>query len=253
MSSKASGVLTLILSILFFFAVKHVISQISQHMESFPEILQLAVYTSLPIAGGLIALSFGYLLGTFIDSEDSVTVHLLQKISEDPARNFALGFLITAYLSLIRPQLALNVPFLPYMEWVAIALTVYTMYTLIRFSAEEFYIGSESRGWKKHTQEIRRETGLDLIRLTSVMEQFVNYGRKELLLVYLTLHLYRLGETEEDIIKKLSPIINYREKPSMHRFSLLAFPWMKRKLAVKNKENRKTLLKTLLENIERSE
>lgn len=235
----------MISSVLFLLTLKYAIDH---SVEALPHVLQLIAHTSLPIAGGLITLSFCSLLGTIADVENPAVSHLSRRASEDPARNFFIGFLITAYLSLVRQPLAANVPFLPYMEWITIALAVYVMYTMTRFTSKEFYVSSEGLDWKRHTQEVRRATGRDLIRITSVMEQFVDHKVKEPLLVYLTLHLQRLGETEEDILKTLSPLIDYGKNARIHK-SFLAFPWTKRKLAIRNKKARENLLNTLLKKL----
>jgi len=247
MLSKRNRLLALIFSVLFLAVLKYMIDHSAKVL---PHVLQLIGYVSLSIAGGLIALSFCSLLGTFADVEDSATSHLLRRISEDPERNFFIGFLITAYLNIVRPFLTSNVLVLPYMEWIIIVLAVYGMYTMSGFSTKKFYVSSEDLDWRRHIQELTRETGHDLMRITSVMEQFVDHGVKEPLLVYLTLHLQRLGETEEDILKTLSPLIYHQEKTQRHKLHFSVFPWTKRKLAMKNKKIRENLLNALLEKIE---
>lgn len=244
--SKTSKLAALVISVLFLVVLKYVIDNSA---EALSQILQLIAYMSLPVAGGLVTFSFCSLLGAFSDVEDSATSHLLRRLSEYPARNFFIGFLGTAYLALVRPRLAVNLLFLPYVEWVTIALAVYVVYNMIRPYAEEFHAGSEGLGWKRHIQEVRRETGHDLIRTTSVMELFIDQGVKEPLLVYLTLHLQRLGETEEEILRTLSPLVDYQKDAGRPRFHFLAFPWTKKKLAMREKKAREDLLKTLLERI----
>lgn len=248
MLSQKIKLVALIFSVLFLTILKYVIDH---NAEALPQILQLIAYASLPVAGGLIVLSFCSLLGTFADIENSATSSLIRQASEDPARNFFAGFIITAYLNLVRPPLTAYVTFLPYVEWVAIALLVYVMYTMTRLSTNEFYVSSEGLGWKRHVQEVRRETGRNLMRVTSVMEQFVDLGVKEPLLVYLVLHLQRLGETEEDILKTLRPLIDYQKNAQRHKLYFLTFPWTKRKLAMRDKKARENLLNTLLEKIDR--
>jgi hypothetical protein len=78
------------------------------------------------------------------------------------------------------------------------------------------------------------------------MEQFVDHGVKEPLLVYLTLHLQRLGQTEEDILKTLSPLVDYHYAPRRRLYSMV-FPWKKRQMAVENRKEREVLLNTLIE------
>jgi hypothetical protein len=238
----------LIFSVLFLLIPRYVIDHSAGAL---PQVLQLVAYASLLIAGGLITLSFGSLLRTFVDVENWVASPLLSQVLQEQANDFLIGFITVAYLSLIRPPLAAYVTFLPYVEWVAIALVVYVMYTMTRQPADEFYISSQAPGWKRHVQEIRRETGRDLTRVTSVMEQFVDHGVKEPLLVYLTLHLQMLGETEEDILKTLNLLIDYRENAQRYQSRFLAFPRTKRKLAMRNKEARENLLDALLKKVDK--
>lgn len=244
MLSKSSRLLAFILSVLLLGILKYAVDD---NANTLPQVLQLVVHVSVPVACGLITLSFCSLLGTFRGVGNSATSNLLRQASRDPARNFFAGFLITAYLFLVRPPLTFNMPFLPYVEWATVALAVYVMYTMIRLSPKEFYVSSEGLHWKRHIQEVKRETGRDLIRISSAMEQFVDQGVKEPLLISLTLHRQRLGETEEEIVKTLRPLIDYQEDGGRQRLSLLAFPWKKRKFAMRNKKTRENLLTALLD------
>jgi len=247
MLSKKIKFMGLIFSLIFLAFLEYVITH---NAETLPQIHQLITHTSLPIAGGLFTLSLCSLLGSIPEGENPATSHLFRRFSEYPARNFFAGFLVTAYLNLVRPSLAANVSFLPYIEWVTIALTVYAMYSMTRISTKQFYVGSEALSWKRHIQEVTRETGHDLMRVTSVMETFLDQGVKEPLLVYLSLHLQKLGKTEEEILKALSPFIDYHENPRRHKLYFFASPWTKRRLAVKNKKARESLLSALLEKID---
>lgn len=223
----------------------------SNSAEIFPQTLLLITSFFLPVAGGLITLSFCSLLGTFSSVGNLAIFYPLTRIPENPARNFFLGFLITAYLSWVRPPLAVSLISLPYIEWTIIALTVYVVYSMTRQSTKKLYLDLEDLGWKKHKQKIRRETGRELIRVASVMEQFVEYGVKESLLVYLALYLQRLGENEEDILRRLRPLLNYRESTPRHRLRFLIFPRKRRNYAMRSKEAREKLLNTLMEKMDR--
>jgi hypothetical protein len=246
MLSKKSNIAALISSVLVLTILKYAVDQSA---EALSQILQLIAYASLLIAGGSITLSFCSLLRTFVDGEQWAPSPFSGKVQEQQAIDFFIGFILVAYLSLIRPPIAAYVTFLPYVEWVAIALVVYVIYTMTRSSTEEFYLSSESAGWKEHIQKIWREPGRDLMQTTAIMEQFFDHGVKEPLLVYLTLYLQRLGETEEGILNTLGLLIDYQENARRHKLYSLAFPWTKRKLAMKNKEARDNLLNTLIEKI----
>jgi hypothetical protein len=83
------------------------------------------------------------------------------------------------------------------------------------------------------------------MRVKDVMVQFVHDGVKEPLLVYLALHLQRLGKTEEEIVKTLSPLMAYRSP--RHRF--LAILRTRGKAAAKEEEIRDSLLSAIFEEI----
>jgi hypothetical protein len=248
MSSRKSSILVLILSALLLLVLKHVVDQ---GAAAIPRAMQLVVYVSLPACGGLVALTLFSLIGGFLGTKSSEAAYALRRISEDPPRNFLIGFLATAYLGLIRSPLMVNAPSLSYVEWALIAVTIYVLYTATGFSSGKFDIDQDFLSWKKHVQRIRPETGRDLVRIASVMEQFVNDGSKEPLLIYLTLHLQRLGETEEDILQVLNPLIAYREpRQSASLFSEI-FSDRRRKRVDEIREARKNLLNDLIRKIER--
>jgi hypothetical protein len=237
----------LILSALFILISKYAIDNSS---ETLPQVLPLIAYSFLLIAGGVITLSLGSLLRKFVKGQKHEVPPLLTQVPQEQAVDFLIGFVAVAYLSLIRPPLAAYVAFLPYVEWAAIALLIYMVYTTTRQSADEIYISSQTSSWKRHVQEIRRETGRDLARVTAVMGRFVDHGVKEPLIVYLTLHLQMLGQTEEDILKALNPLIDYRENMQRHSHFWVS-AGKKRKNATKDKEARENLLGALLDRIDK--
>lgn len=246
MSSKKTSFAALFFSVLFFLVLKYIIDL---GVENIPRGMQPVIYVSLPVSGGLIALTFCSFAGDIFHVENSSIAYALRRVAEDPARNFLIGFITTAYLGLIRSPLVLSAPFLSYVEWAVIALTIYVLYTMTGFSGEEFSVNRRPSGWKKHEQQIRRETGRDLVRVASVMENFVKHAVKEPLLVYLTSHLQRLGETEEHILRVLSPLIDYREPAQPNKLLFWLSPW-RRGSASKNEEARENLLNELIDKIE---
>jgi len=212
--------------------------------------LQLIVYASLLVTGGLVALSFGSVFGTFVNTRSPTTFGLFRWIEENPKRNFLIGFLLTAYLVLIRSSLAANMTFLPYVEWITITLMVFEIYTAARISDTESYTPSENKAWKSHIQENSREIGRDLIRVKSVIDRFVDYGAKDKLLVYLVLYMQRLGKTEETIFEMLSPLIDYQEEATRSKLYLSVFRKARTKLAARNKKIREDMLKRLFQEID---
>ena len=246
MSDKQSKLLIFLITLAFFIILRQVTMQ---NIENLPRAVQPAFYASLPVAGGLLILSLASLLGTFSHMlRSSSASDLLRRISEDSMRNFFVGFLATAYLDLVRPALSPHVSFLSYMEWVTIVLTVYVMFSLTKFSSKEYYVTSENLGWKKHVQEIKRETGSELTSTTSVMEQFISQGVKEPLLIYLTFYLQRLGKTEEEAVQALSPLTQYQESMPRHWLPYV-LPRKRKQLVLESVKAREDLLNALLDKI----
>jgi len=238
----------LILSVLSILISRYAIDHSS---ETLPQVLPLIAYSSLLIAGGVITLSLGSLLRNFVEGEKNEASTLLTQVPQEQTGDFLIGFVAVAYLSLIRPPLAAYVTFLPYVEWAAIALLIYMVYAMTRQPADENHISSQTSSWKRHVQEIRRQTGRDLTRVTAVMQQFVDHGVKEPLIVYLTLHLQMLGQTEQDILKTLNPLIDYREDMQRNHSHFWVSTETKRKKAMKDNEAREKLLDALLKRIDK--
>ena len=247
MLNRRTKLVAFALSVLSLLVLRYVIDS---RTDTLPQTLHLVTYAALPIAGGLTTLSFCSLLRTLLDKRTLAASPLIGRMSEDQTSHFFVGFVVVAYFSLVRPPIATYVLFLPYVEWAAIALAVYAMKTAASPSTSEFHSDSEGPDWKEHVQKIRRETGPDFVHIASVMEQFVENGVKEPLLVCLALHLQRLGETEEGILKTLGPLVDYHASAQRGKSYFSVFPWAKRRLTLQNEKTREDLLKILLEKID---
>jgi len=206
----------------------------------------LLFYVSFSFTGGLLGLSLGSLFNTLKDVDNLVISTMSKWVSEGLQRNFILGFSLTAYLSFVRPSIIELNPYLVIAEWVAITFAIAIMYINVKMVFRELYVESERTEWRKHIQEVERETGADFRQLTFVQEQFVNRGIKEPLLVYLTLHLRDLGDAEQQIIRTMAPLLYYHDKKP----SIFALPSVKESFNRKNKKARKKLLEDLMAEIE---
>jgi hypothetical protein len=246
MWNKKSKAITLMFSGLLLAILNYIINE---DIEALPQMLRFIPYMSLAILGGVFTLSLCSLLASSIKVTDATISSLVRAVSEDRERVFIVGFFVTTYLRFIRPPLTDTLPFISYVEWIAVALTVCLMYTLTRKTEQETYLGSENPGWKKHVQEVSPETGSDMKSVTSFIEEFVDNGVKETLLVYLTLHLQRLGETDESILRILNSLIKYQENQRC-KLHFPALPWTRSKLVLKSKQDRKEILEEILKKID---
>lgn len=212
-----------------------------------PQHYVLLFYVSFPFAGGLLGLSLGSLFGLLGDIRDPMISSVSRWISKGLTRNFVLGFFLTAYFSFARfpimRRLNLDVAIL---EWVITTLAIVVIYIDVKASFKERYLDLKNTTWRKHIQEVERETGADFKHLTLVQEQFINHGMKGPLLAYLKQHLRDLGETEQRIMKTTAPLLYYRDKKS----SILALPSVKGSLKRMNMGARKKILEDLIAEIE---
>lgn len=233
----------LALSVFVFLLSRNVIDDA---LSMLPQGYVLLFYVSLSFAGGLLGLSLGSLFGLLEDIRDPRISSVSNWISEGLTRNFVLGFFLTVYFSFARrPLIELN-PYVMIAEWVTTTLAVAVIYVNIKMVFEELYLDLGKTEWRKHIQEVERETGDDFKHLTFVQEQFVNQGIKEPLLIFLALYLRDLGETEKQIIRTTAPLLYHRDKKP----TILALPSIKESYKRKNKEARKKILEGLIAEIE---
>lgn len=203
------------------------------------------LYVFLPFTVGLLAVSLGTLFGLLRDTDKFVVSKVSEWISRGPIRNFTLGFFLTVYVNFVRPS-SESFPPIIIGEWITIAVAMAFILNAAKGSSKELRGDFKFPDWKKHTRETQRQTGRDFEHLVSAQEKFVNQGTKETLLVYLTLALRDLGETEEGILRKLAPLVQYRDKKT----SFWNLPWTKRKIEKENTGARRKLLESLVREIE---
>lgn len=213
---------------------------------SLSQVYEPIVHIALPFTVGILAVSVGSLFGLLRDTDKFVLSKISEWISEEPIRNFTFIFSLTIYVNFARPTVE-DFPPIVIGEWITIAIVMAVIVNVAKGSSKELYTDSEFLDWKKHTTEAQRQTGLDFENLVSAQEKFVNQGRKETLLVYLTLTLRDLGKTEDRILITLAPLVHYRDKkPSFWKLR-----WTKGKLEKENKEARRKLIEGLSQEIEK--
>ena len=210
------------------------------------QVYEPIVYAALPFTVGLLTASVGELFRLLGDTDKSMVSKISKWISKGPIRNFALGFFLTLYINFVRPSVE-GFPPTVIGEWIATAIVVAIILGAAKKSFRRLYTNPESPDWKKHTRQNQRQTGRDFAHLVSAQEKFVNRGIKEPLLVYLTLGLRDLGQTEERILITLAPLVQYRSK----RPSFWSLPRKKRKLEKENRLARRKLLENLVQEIEK--
>ncbi len=204
------------------------------------------VHAVLPFTLGLLTACVGALFGFFVNTDKIVISKISEWIYKGPLRNFMLGFFTTIYVNSVRPSVE-DFPPIIIGEWITIAVVMAVILNATKESPKALPTDSKFTDWKRHTREAQRQTGRAFEKLVAAQEKFLIHGIKEPLLVYLTLTLHDLGETEERIPITLAPLMTYHaRKPPFWNL-----PWTKRKVAEQNKEARRKLLESLVQKLER--
>jgi len=103
----------------------------------------------------------------------------------------------------------------PYIEWTGICVFAAIIFTVMRRGMQgSIMIKNRFGEWGKHKQEITTYKGDRFVGFTEVIDDFVERGNRERLLVRLALFLHENKADDDEISGLLAPLINHRdEKP----------------------------------------
>jgi len=164
---------------------------------------------------------------------------------------FVLSFSLigSLYVNLVWGELGLVYPPIqqlsPYIEWTGIVVVAALIFTIMRRGMRESLTAPTEVGeWAKHVQDVSITKGEELVGFTEMVDEFVEAGRRERLLVRMFNYLEENRVPEADITRTLSGLINYEdERPP-------AFAWRGRISAVE-RENERKRLETLKRTVNR--
>jgi hypothetical protein len=108
----------------------------------------------------------------------------------------------------------------PYVEWTGICVFAALIFTIMRRGMQGSIIVKDRLGqWKRHLQQITTYKGDRFVDFTRVVDDFVQRGERERLLVKLALYLDENQVADEEISRLLSDLINYEDekKPAISR------------------------------------
>ena len=108
----------------------------------------------------------------------------------------------------------------PYIEWTGICVFAAIIFTVMRRGMQgSIMIKNRLGEWNKHKQEITTYKGDRFVGFTEVIDDFVERGNRERLLIRLTLFLHENQADDDEISGLLAPIINYIDlkAPDMSR------------------------------------
>lgn len=108
----------------------------------------------------------------------------------------------------------------PYVEWTGICIFAAIVFTIMRRGMQGSIMVKNRQGeWKKHVQQVTTYKGDRFVGFTEVVDDFVEYGNREKLLVKLALFLYENQARDDNISELLSELINYEDEevPALSR------------------------------------
>jgi len=108
----------------------------------------------------------------------------------------------------------------PYVEWTGICVFAALIFTVMRRGMQGSIIVRDRLGqWKRHLQQITSYKGDRFVDFTKMVEDFVQRGEKDKLLVKLALYLNENRVADEEISTLLTDLINYEDakKPVISR------------------------------------
>ena len=101
----------------------------------------------------------------------------------------------------------------PYIEWTGICVVAAIIFTVMRRGMQGSIMVKNQLGeWRKHRQEITTYKGDRFIGFTEVIDDFIQRGRLNKLLVKLTLFLHENQASDDEISNLLEDIISYKDE-----------------------------------------
>jgi hypothetical protein len=108
----------------------------------------------------------------------------------------------------------------PYVEWTGICVFAALIFTVMRRGMQGSIIVEDRLGqWKKHLQDVTTYKGDRFVGFTEIIDEFVEKGDKQRLLIRLTLFLHENHVADDEISRLLAELIGYEDqkKPTISR------------------------------------
>jgi len=101
----------------------------------------------------------------------------------------------------------------PYIEWTGICVFAAIIFTVMRRGMQGSIMVRNRLGeWRKHMQEITTYKGDRFIGFTEVIDDFIERGQRERLLVRLTVFLHENQASDDEISSLLAELVNYEDE-----------------------------------------
>jgi hypothetical protein len=165
---------------------------------------------------GFTAASALSLLGIFKNSRNSYLASI-GSINSNSLFVLGISLIGSLYVSFVRGRLTQVSPVMvqlsPYIEWMGIVLITGIIFTVMRRGVSRSMMAPALVGsWTKHVQDTNPTKGEKLSELNSIINNFVENGNREWLLVRLFNYLDENRVSEDEMQLVLSELINYMDE-----------------------------------------
>jgi len=164
-----------------------------------------------------------------------------------PAGKFYLGALVAAYFIFLRQVLISMTPWAYIIEWLIICGISWYIFAKAKAGLENGYaLPVKETAWQKHTQEISESVSDDFRKLVHLQESFILKSDKENLISWLQQTLRMNNLRDDEIDRLLAVIKEYKDQ----KVPWYAFSFWKRRILIKNHENRWGVLDKTIKNLD---
>ena len=212
-------------------AVKAVVASATIYIEGQIAMRLLALFvgsSGAPLPGDLVA-ALNELLNLGFTVAAAVSILAILKTSRNPTLSAVGGvasnypFVVSVcvigslYFNYFRGTLMYVSPGIanlsPYIEWTAICIVAALIYTRTRKGIQTSMTTRAQLGdWIKHMQEVSTYKGDRFVGFTETVNDFIEHGQRDLLLVKLSMFLNDNRVGDEEISLLLSDLINYEDE-----------------------------------------
>jgi hypothetical protein len=189
------------------------------------------------------------LIGIFRDSRNA---YLAQIGSIATNYFFVVSFSLigTLYINFISGTIKEVSPVIeqlsPYVEWTGIVIIGALIFQIMRRGmSESMMVPTEIGNWAKHIQDTSATKGKSLKDFTAIIDEFIQKGNKERLLVKLFRFLTENRAAENEMAESLNEFIKYEDQ----KFPHFAKRGTSEKIEEQNREHRMLVLQKTVERI----
>jgi hypothetical protein len=159
---------------------------------------------------------------------------------------FIIGIILAAYILFLRPYFYdKNANITLIAEWLAIGLFAAASYLRLKSKLEKISAPLILETWKKHQQRLNFRSSDELEILSGKVEEFLKYGKKTDILLFLFNFLFERTVFVDRINSALIDLINYQDPPP----SRLIFSWEADFAYKENVQKREQVLVQTIKNL----